>query len=148
MSRSLPRPVPQGRYLPAIRHGDIIYTSGFTPRRDGVLLHEGRVRADHPIETYREPVEISVQNAIWAVQDCLRDGERVAVVLQLNVFVNATSDFGAHSRLADYASEALRAAFGDAGIGSRTALGVATLPSHAPVEINLVAAVEAGEESG
>lgn len=101
MSQSLPRPVPQGRYLPAIRHGDIIYTSGFTPRRDGALLHEGRVRADHPIEAYREPVEISVQNAICAVQDCLREGERVAVVLQLNVFVSATSDFGAHSRLAD-----------------------------------------------
>ncbi|WP_417588915.1 RidA family protein [Pararhodobacter oceanensis] len=145
MSQSLPRPVPQGLYLPAIRHADTIYTSGFTPRRDGVLLHEGRVRADQPVESYREPVEISVQNAIWAVQAQLREGEHVALVLQLNVFVNADAGFSAHSRLADYASEALRAAFGEAGIGSRTALGVATLPSNAPIEINLVAAVAAGE---
>lgn len=89
-----------------------------------------------------------MQNAIWAVQACLREGERVALVLQLNVFVNTACDFGAHSRLADYASEALGAAFGDPGIGSRTALGVATLPSHAPVEINLVVAVETGEKLG
>lgn len=146
MSASLPRPVPQGLYLPAVRHGDMVYTSGFTPRRDGVLLHTGRVRADRPIEIYREPVEISAQNAIWAVQAQLRVGERVALILQLNVYVNAAPDFSAHSRLADFASEALRAAFGEAGIGSRTALGVATLPSHAPIEINLVAAVEAEEE--
>ena len=142
MSQNPPRPVPQGRYLPAVRHGDVIYTSGFTPRKDGKLAYSGKIKADAPTETYRDAIRMATQNAIWAAQACLRDGETISVVLQLNVFLNADTDFSAHSRLADYASDLLVETFDVSCIGSRTAIGVETLPADAPVEINLVAAVE------
>lgn len=141
MNKNIPRPVPQGRYHPAVRHGDLIYTSGFTPRSDGKLVHSGKVKAGVPAETYRDAVRMAAQNAIWAVQNCLQDGEKVLTILQLNVFLNAEPDFTNHAKMADYASDLLVETFGISCIGSRAAIGVATLPSDASVEITIVAAV-------
>ena len=141
MTLSLPLPVPQGRYMPAVRHSDLIYTSGFTPRRDGNLIYSEKVSANAPSETYRDAVRVATQNAIWAAQGCLQEGEHIAAILQLNVFLNAEAGFKAHSVLADFASDLLVEIFGTVSIGSRTAIGVETLPADATVEINLVAAV-------
>ena len=44
-------PIPQGKYKPAVRYGNLIYTAGMTPRKDGVLIYSGKVRADEPLET-------------------------------------------------------------------------------------------------
>ena len=45
------QPVPQGNYLAAKRHGNLIFTSGMTPRENGTLLFSGPVRADEPLDT-------------------------------------------------------------------------------------------------
>ncbi|GAB3802594.1 RidA family protein [Virgibacillus kimchii] len=71
----------------------------------------------------------------------LAAGERLEQILLLNVYVNAEDTFQEHTSLADYASAYLFETLGDAGIGSRAALGVASLPGNAPVEIQLVAGV-------
>ena len=76
-----------------------------------------------------------------AARSQLGPGERIAAVLSLTVFVAAEQGFTLHSKLADFASEFLFDELGDAGIGARTAVGVATLPGNAPVEIQIVAAV-------
>jgi enamine deaminase RidA (YjgF/YER057c/UK114 family) len=55
--------------------------------------------------------------------------------------LNAEANFKAHSKLADYASDLLVESFDVSCIGSRTAVGVETLPSDASVEVNLVVAV-------
>ncbi|MFB0922956.1 MAG: RidA family protein [Alphaproteobacteria bacterium] len=141
MSQNTPRPVPQGRYLPAIRNDGLIYTSGFTPRHDGKLIHSGKIKNDVPVEEYRDAVHMATQNAIWAAQACLGEGETISIVLQLNVYLNAEANFKAHSKLADYASDLLVESFDVSCIGSRTAVGVETLPSDASVEVNLVVAV-------
>lgn len=142
MSQEVPHPVPQGRYLPAVRNGKLIYTSGFTPRRDGKLIYTGKIKADAPATTYSNAIQMATQNAIWAAKACLKDGEKISTVLQLNVFLNADANFSDHSELADYASDLLVQTFGVAAIGSRTAVGVESLPSGATVEINLVCAID------
>lgn len=136
-----PQPVPQGDYIPARRHGALIFTSGMTPRRDGVLLHHGPVRADAPVEDHRDAVRLACGNALAAARAMLAPGESLAAILGLTVYVAAEPGFTAHSRIADLASAYLREELGDAGIGSRAAVGVASLPGNAPVEIQLVAAV-------
>lgn len=135
------QPVPQGDYIAAKRHGDIIYTSGMTPRRNGVLTQTGPVLRDAPVEDYRDAVVLACSNALTAARGLLKDGERVSVVLNMTVFVAAEAGFTAHSRLADFASQHLRAELGEGGIGSRAAVGVATLPGNAPVEIQIIVAV-------
>lgn len=136
-----PRPVPQGDYIPARRHGDLIFTSGMTPRLDGVLQFTGPVRKDAPVEDYRQAVLLACGNALAAARGVLAEGESISAILSLTVYIAAEPGFEAHAKLADHASAFLRAEFGAQGIGARAAVGVATLPGNAPVEIQLVAAV-------
>jgi enamine deaminase RidA (YjgF/YER057c/UK114 family) len=135
-------PIPQGRYKPAVRHADLIYTSGMTPRVDGRLQFTGKVRVDDPLEKHQPAVALAASNALIAIESLLQDGERVGMILQLNVFINACEDFKAHADLANFASDEIAKRLGESCIGSRAAIGVATLPGNAPIEITMVAAVE------
>lgn len=141
MSPSHPQPVPQGDYVPARRHGDLIYTSGMTPRRDGVLQAVGPVRRDQPIPEHRAAVELACANALTAARATLAPEETIAGILSMTVYIAAEPGFEAHAKVADLASGWLRSELGEAGIGTRAAIGVATLPGNAPVEIQLVAFV-------
>ncbi|WP_231711434.1 RidA family protein [Xanthobacter dioxanivorans] len=119
-----------------------MFTSGMTPRRDGKLVASGQVSSRHPPDFYRDMVELACANALAAARSVIQDPERIAAVLSLTVFIAAADDFEAHSRIADFASAYLHRELGQAGIGSRAAIGVATLPGNACVEIQLVAVVE------
>lgn len=134
-------PVPQGDYVPARRGAGIIVTAGMTPRVDGRLVAVGPVRKDAPLEDYREAVVLACSNALTAARGLLQTGEELGAILSMTVYVAAEDGFTAHSRLADFASAFLRQQLGDAGICSRAAVGVATLPGGAPVEIQIIAAV-------
>jgi len=135
-------PIPQGRYKPAVRYGNLVYTAGMTPRKDGALLLAGKISPDEPIETYREAIIQATSNALTAAKNMLTEGERIAQVLSLTVYINTTPDYTTHARIGDIASEYLYEQLGDAGIGARAAIGLATLPGNAPVEIQLVAAID------
>lgn len=143
MTDQAEQPLPQGKYRPAVRHGDIVYTSGMTPRRNGELQFVGQIETSADHSDYRDAVRLATQNALTAARSCLADGEQIAAALQLNVYLNAGTGFTAHSKLADFASEYLYEELGAVGIGSRAAIGVATLPSNAPVEITITLAVAA-----
>ena len=108
-------PVPQGDYVPARRSGKLIVTAGMTP--------------------------LACSNALTAARSVLDDGEAFDAILAMTVYVAAEDGFVAHSRLADFASAFLRQELGPVGACARAAVGVATLPGGAPVEIQLTAAV-------
>lgn len=135
------QPAPQGLYTPATRHGDLIFTAGMTPRKNGVLQFKGPVCAIAEPALQRDAIELACRNALAAVQMQLAQDEHIAGVISLTVYISAEPGFTAHSRLADLASEFFRSELGERGIGSRAAVGVASLPGDAPVEIQLVAAV-------
>ncbi|MCB2218576.1 RidA family protein [Desulfofustis glycolicus] len=141
MIQNSDQPIPQGTYVPAARHADLIYTSGMTPRKTGKLLYSGRISASDPPESHRDAVCLATFNALLAARACLQDGEKLSVILRLTVFINAEPEFTAHSKIADYASETLIEHLGPGSIGSRAAVGVASLPANAPVEITLIGSV-------
>ncbi|MEG1849640.1 MAG: RidA family protein [Oscillospiraceae bacterium] len=134
-------PIPQGNYRPATRFGDLIYTSGMTPRDHGVLTMTGKVSAAQPLESYRDAVRLATGNALIAARSQLAENEHIAGAVSLTVYIAAESDFTTHPKLADFASEYLCEELGAAGVASRAAIGVATLPGNAPIEIQLIAAV-------
>lgn len=134
-------PVPQGKYVSATRYGNLVFTAGMTPRSEGVLIFSGKVKTSEAVECYKEAVIIAVGNALTAVRNMLTGQEKIAGILALTVYVNAEETFEQHSKLADFASEYLFQQIGPAGIGSRAAVGVASLPGNAPVEIQLIACV-------
>ncbi|MFS4482260.1 RidA family protein [Hyunsoonleella sp. 2307UL5-6] len=135
-------PVPQGKYLAAVRHANIVYTSGMTPRKAGKLMYTGKIKTTDTLESHRDAAELAVLNALGAAQNCLIAGERISVVLQMSVFLNAEENFTKHAKLADFASEILISFLGIKSIGTRAAIGVASLPSNAPIEITLVCKVD------
>lgn len=142
MNPIIEQPTPQGNYLPAVRHADLIYTSGMTPRKKGKLVHSGRIQAADPIGYHRDAIRLATTNALIAAQGCLNKGEKISRILHLNVYLNAEPEFTAHSKIADYSSDMLIECLGVGCIGSRAAIGVASLPSKAPVEVTLIGVVD------
>lgn len=134
-------PIPQGKYVPATRFGNMIYTSGMTPRKNGELIQKGKVKTDEEVSVYKQAVIQAAKNALTAVKSELKEQEKIAQVISLTVYINAEQTFEAHSKLADYASSYLLKEIGESSLGTRTAVGVASLPGDAPVEIQLIAAV-------
>ena len=134
-------PIPQGNYVPASRFGNLIYTAGMTPRKNGILIQSGKVMTTEPVDTYKSAVRQAVANALTAAKNLLTEQEQLEQILSLTVYIQAEETFQAHSNLADFASEYLYEQLGNSGIGSRAAIGVATLPGNAPIEIQLIAGV-------
>lgn len=133
-------PIPQGKYVPANRFGNLIFTAGMTPRDNGVLIKTGKIGLDDPVEVYRDCVRQAAKNALIAAQNKLEEGESIQRILFLTVYVNAQEGYTTQAKIADHASEYFCEQLGEAGIGSRAAVGVASLPGNAPVEIAIVAA--------
>ena len=133
-------PIPQGKYIPAKRIGDTIYTAGMTPRDKGVLIKTGKVMINDPIEDYKECVTLAASNALTAAENTINDGESLEV-LSIYVFVNAERGFTKHAKIGDFVSDYLYENLKERGIASRAAVGVESLPGDAPVEVQLVLAV-------
>ncbi len=134
-------PIPQGKYVPATRFGDMIFTAGMTPRDNGVLIKTGKIGMEEDLEGCREAVRQAAKNTLAAASNKLEDGERIVQIMSITVYVNAPEGYTKQSKLADFASEYYCEILGEAGVGSRAAVGVASLPGDAPVEISIIAGV-------
>ena len=135
-------PIPQGKYVPATRFGNMIFTAGMTPRNNGVLLKTGKIKATDEIADYKEAVVQAAKNALTAAKNKRENGEKIAQIMQITVYVNSETDFTKQPKIADFASEYFCEELGESGVGSRAAVGVAVLPGDAPVEISIIAGVE------
>jgi len=136
-----PPPAPVGRYVPAIRVGSLIYTSGQLPVRDGVLVAKGAVGVALSIEDAVECARLCAINCLVAASTVC-DLDKQVHPVKLVGYVASTPDFTQHPAVIDGASEVLGIAFGQAGLHAREAVGVASLPLGAPVEVSLILAVE------
>jgi enamine deaminase RidA (YjgF/YER057c/UK114 family) len=132
---------PVASYIPAIRSGSHVYVSGQLPMRDGALMATGKVGAGVTAERAAECAEQCALNAIAAVRSLVGDLSAVERIVKLVVFVASAPDFTGQPMVANGASNFVGEAFGDAGVHTRSAVGVAVLPLDAPVEIELIAEV-------
>ena len=82
-------PIPQGKYVPATRFGNMIFTAGMTPRNNGVLLKTGKIKATDEIADYKEAVVQAAKNALTAAKNKLENGEKIAQIMQIPVYVNS-----------------------------------------------------------
>jgi enamine deaminase RidA (YjgF/YER057c/UK114 family) len=131
-----PRPV--ASYVPAVEAGSLLFVSGQLPFRDGALLHVGRVPDQVPLEAAQEAARQCLINALAVIREQVSTFNRVVRVVRLSGFVASSPDFYQHPAVINGASELLEAILGDAGKHSRIAVGVASLPLNAPVELDLI----------
>lgn len=134
-------PIPQGTYVPAKRVGNLIFTAGMTPRENGVLIQSGKIKSDFVIENVKPAIRLAATNTLSAATNLLAENEKIESVISMTVYINAEENFELHTSIADIASEYYVEILGEAGIGSRAAIGVASLPGNAPIEIQLVVSV-------
>ncbi|MHB1136043.1 MAG: RidA family protein [Coriobacteriia bacterium] len=140
---SLPTPAaPVGAYVPAVRSGNLVFTSGQIPVRGGGIMAVGSVGGAVDEEMARECAVQCALNAL-AAASTVCDLDDVVRVVKLTGYVASALGFTAQPRIIDAASELLVAAFGDAGRHAREAVGVAALPLGVPVELSLVLEVGA-----
>ena len=132
---------PVAVYVPALRSGNHVYTSGQLPMRNGELMLTGKVGGGVTPEQGVECARQCALNAIAAVRSQVGDLSAVKRVVKVVAFVASTPDFTGQPGVANGASELLGQAFGDAGQHTRSAVGVAVLPLDAPVEVELVVEV-------
>lgn len=131
---------PVAAYIPAIRTGSLVYTSGQLPFVDGQLSATGKVGAEVSLEQAKEAAKFCALNAIAAVHD-LVGLDAVVRIVKVVGFVASAPGFTDQPQVINGASELLGAVFGDAGVHARSAVGVAELPRNTPVEVELIAEV-------
>jgi enamine deaminase RidA (YjgF/YER057c/UK114 family) len=132
---------PVAAYVPAVRTGNYVYTSGQLPMVAGSLAATGKVGAEVSAEDAKALAATCALNAIAAVKSIIGDLDSVVRVVKVVGFVACAPDFTGQPGVVNGASELLGAAFGDAGVHARSAVGVAVLPLDAPVEVEIVVEV-------
>ncbi len=138
---TLPAVVPPvGSYIPAVRTGNLVYTSGQLPMMDGRLARAGKVGADVSAEEGKELAHICALNALAAV-DALVGLDTVKRVVKVVGFVASAEGFTGQPGVVNGASDLLGAVFGADGRHARSAIGVAELPLGAPVEVEIIVEV-------
>ncbi|MEZ0077269.1 RidA family protein [Planotetraspora sp. GP83] len=134
---------PLAAYVPAVRTGDYVYTSGQLPLVGGKLGVTGKVGAEVSAEEGREQARICAINALAAVRSVVGDLSKVVRIVKVVGFVASAPGFTGQPQVVNGASELLGEVFGEAGTHARSAVGVAVLPLDAPVEVEIVAEVRA-----
>ena len=139
---SVPEVVPPvAAYVPAVRSGDQVFTSGQLPMRVGEMLATGKVGAGvTPEEAYACAQQCAL-NAIAAIEAEVGELSLVKRVVKVVVFVASSPDFTGQPKVANGASELFGEVFGDAGVHARSAVGVVALPLDAPVEVEVIVAL-------
>ena len=129
---------PAGAYVPAVISGNLVFTAGQIPLVDGTLMATGKVGQEISPEFAKEIAQRCALNALAAVKSVLGDLARVKRVVKVVGFVASTPEFTGQPGVLNGASELLGQVFGDAGLHARSAVGVASLPLDAPVEVELI----------
>jgi enamine deaminase RidA (YjgF/YER057c/UK114 family) len=139
---SLPdAPQPLATYVPAVRTGNLVYTSGQLPTVSGDLTARGQVGLDLQEDEARDAARIATLNALAAVRSVVSLDDVVRVV-HVTGYVASADGFTDQPAVVNGASDLLVQLFGDAGKHSRAAVGVSQLPLDAPVEIDLIVEVK------
>jgi enamine deaminase RidA (YjgF/YER057c/UK114 family) len=131
---------PVAAYVPAVRTGNLVYTSGQLPMVDGRLSATGKVGAEVTPEQAYGLARTCGLNALAAVH-ALVGIDNVVRVVKVVGFVASAPGFGGQPGVVNGASELFGEVFGDAGAHARSAVGVSELPLNAPVEVEIVVEV-------
>ncbi len=133
---------PVAAYVPAVRTGNLVYTSGQLPMAGGAMAQTGLVGGPVTPEQAKALARTCGLNALAAV-DALVGLDSVVRVVKVVGFVASAPGFTGQPGVVNGASELFAEVFGEAGQHARSAVGVAGLPLDAPVEVEIVVEVSA-----
>jgi enamine deaminase RidA (YjgF/YER057c/UK114 family) len=132
---------PVAAYVPAVRTGNYVYTSGQLPLVAGKLQGTGKVGDSVSLEDATGMARICALNALAAAASVAGGLEAITRIVKVVCFVSSAASFTSQAQVANGASELLLEVFGDAGKHARSAVGMAVLPLDSPVEVEIVVEV-------
>lgn len=136
-------PVPPQFSFVAVRIvGDQAWLSGHGPNRSNsppAFDYVGKIGADLTVEQGRMAARLAGLNMLVSLRDAIGSLDKVECIVRCDCFVASAPGFGGQSAVANGCTDLLRDVFGDAGLGTRMAIGAAELPFNMAVETSLVA---------
>jgi enamine deaminase RidA (YjgF/YER057c/UK114 family) len=129
---------PAANYVPFARSGNLLFTAGQLPLKDGKLQVAGHLGRDVDTATGQEAAKLCAINILAQAKAALGDLEKIARVVKITVFVASTPEFTEQHLVANGASDFLFAALGERGRHARAAVGMASLPLNAAVEVEAI----------
>lgn len=133
---------PVASYVPVVEAGGLAFVAGQIPMVDGVQVHPGTLGDDVTVEQAQQGAAQAALQAISALRAALGSLDRVRRIVQVTVYVAAVTGFLEHPEVANGASDLFVSAFGEVGAHARAAVGMASLPRGASVEVTVIAEVD------
>ena len=135
-------PAPLAAYIPAKKTGHVIFTAGQLPILKGELICKGLLGQDVDVEQAYQAARICTLNALAAIKGVIEDLDQIVQVVRVVGYVASTPTFIQQPAIVNGASELLLEIFGEVGKHARSAVGVASLPLNASVEIELTVEIK------
>ena len=136
-----PAAAPAANYDPFMRTGNLILTAGQLPLANGHLISTGLLGRDLDATAGQAAARQCAINILAQLQAATGDLDKISRLVKITVFVASTPDFTTQHLVANGASDLLATVLGDKGKHARSAVGVASLPLNAPVEIEAIVEV-------
>lgn len=131
-------PDPVAAYVPAVKIGNMVYTSGQIPIVDGVLKYRGKVGTNLTEEDAYEAARICCLNCLSVIKGQVNSLDDIERIVKITGYVNSATGFSQQSKVMNGASDLLGEIFEDSGEHARVAVGVCELPIDASVEVEML----------
>jgi enamine deaminase RidA (YjgF/YER057c/UK114 family) len=136
---SLPAPPePFGTYAEAVQTGNLLFLTGMLPTEGRAAKFVGRVGAELDVEAGCQAARLAALNGLAVARRYLGSLDRVTRIVRLGVSVATSADGRELAKVADGASDLLRAVFGRDKNPCRLVYGVASLPLATPIELEII----------
>lgn len=137
---------PAANYANAVRSGNLLFIAGKAPLPENGKLPKGKLGRDYTVEEGYRFARSAATDLIAVIRAELGSLDRVARIVEVQGFVNATEDFEDHAKVLNGCSDLLVEIFGEQGVHARSVLGVSSLRSGLPIVIKAVVEVVSARE--
>jgi enamine deaminase RidA (YjgF/YER057c/UK114 family) len=135
-------PAPGAIYKPVVVHGNTVYVSGAVPMSGGKVVSKGKVPSEVSLEAAQQAAALCAANNLRFVRQALGSLDRIERVIRITGYVNSEPDFTDQHLVINGASQLVAEVFGEAGIGARSAVGMAQLPMGSSTEVEMILALK------
>lgn len=130
---------PAAAYVPFVQSGNLLFTSGQLPLENGKLVSTGLVGRDITLEQAQDAAKACAINVLAQAKAALGgDLSRIKRILKITVFVASVPEYTEQHLVANGASKLFVEVLEEAGKHARSAVGMASLPFNAPVEVEAI----------
>ncbi len=135
-------PKPVAEYIPAKKIGNLVFTSGQGPIKNGKFIYIGKIGGEVSLKEGYESARICAINCLAAIKSVIGSLDKIDEIVKVKGYVNSTSDFYRQPEVINGASELIVKIFGEKGKHARSALGTSVLPGNIPVELEMIVKVK------